>query len=202
LEEKEHVQRCRSVRRKLELVGSRSAAKIIVRSYFREIWNLDLPPDAVRVGKRPSGVPVVVASMPDPAVPRPPRLSLTHNRSYCWAALARDRFRVGVDIQEIESRIQSLTSFFLDKSEMDIVRSTAGPVSEAQEAAYTAAWSAKEAAFKCIGRKVSFRKFCLQARILRMKEDGALLTWGDSTYFVRQICTSGTVFSVLNIPEV
>ena len=200
-EEREHVARCRSARRRLELMGSRGAAKMIVQAYIREVWNRDLPLDSIRVAKRPSGTPLVVVPILNSAAARPPRLSLTHNRSYCWAALVGDRFRIGVDVQEVEPRIRGLTSSFLADSEMEIARKKRAAGKQVPDALYTAAWSAKEAAFKCVGRNVSFRKFCTEARIARMDENGTVLTRGSSSYFVHQILNSENVFSIMSTPD-
>ena len=69
-------------------------------------------------------------------------LSISHSKELAVVFLSKRK--IGIDVENVERKIEKIAQRFLHKSEMDFVKSSANP-----QKAMVLLWCAKEAIFKC-----------------------------------------------------
>ncbi|MBQ0058071.1 MAG: 4'-phosphopantetheinyl transferase superfamily protein [Bacteroidales bacterium] len=89
--------------------------------------------------------------LPDISNTKPaPHISISHTDGYCAVIVSTD-FPVGIDIERIGRRVERVIGHFLMPEELVILNMSAETIS--LNILYHLAWSAKETAYKVLGRK-------------------------------------------------
>lgn len=99
-----------------------------------------------RVGYDDEGKPCLLPLSPESQEKTMPHISISHTNGYA-AVIVDDDGPVGIDIEQRGKRVQKVTSHFLRHEEIAILA-----LSPDVDLALHLAWSAKETAFKVLGR--------------------------------------------------
>jgi len=152
----------RFAKRRAEWLNGRWAAKRLLHASHPELVNAPL--DKIEINNSPEGVPYVMLNgrMLECS------LSISHREQAAFCAVTfQPFFRVGADIERIESRSAAFVTDYFTASEAELICASA---SETHFLA-TLIWSAKEAMLKALGK--GLRLDTRQVEVTRVFEEGA-----------------------------